>query len=190
MEGRINGRRGRGRPRTMWTDNIKEWTKISYNDCIRVAQDRERWRSRWYTMMMMMMWKRLVHRLAGPNRQYSVLACWQGSTDQYKLNACTEIFAHNLFCTKEAFLRVRRGGGEFLTKKSSAVSSMNFFFSQDVDSLSPTTVSLRCLVNTNFWSVPLRSPHTIHNSGWQSNCNTWPLDVYSKSDWVPPQKVV
>ena len=37
MEGRINGRRGRGRPRTMWTDNIKEWTEISYNDCIRVA---------------------------------------------------------------------------------------------------------------------------------------------------------
>ena len=29
MEGRIYGRRGRGRPRTMWTDNIKEWTKIS-----------------------------------------------------------------------------------------------------------------------------------------------------------------
>ena len=45
MEGRINGRRGRGRPRAMWTDNIKEWTKISYNDCIGVAQDRERWRS-------------------------------------------------------------------------------------------------------------------------------------------------
>ena len=45
MEGRINGRRGRWRPRTMWTDNIKEWTNISYNDCIRVAQDRERWRS-------------------------------------------------------------------------------------------------------------------------------------------------
>ena len=45
MEGRINDRRGRGRPRTMWTDNIKKWTKTSYNDCIRVAQDRERWRS-------------------------------------------------------------------------------------------------------------------------------------------------
>ena len=45
MEGRINGRGGRGRPRTMWTDNIKERTKKSYNDCIRVAQDRERWRS-------------------------------------------------------------------------------------------------------------------------------------------------
>ena len=43
-EGRINSRRGRGRPRTMWTDSIKEWTKI-YNDCIRVAQHRERWRS-------------------------------------------------------------------------------------------------------------------------------------------------
>ena len=28
MEGMINGRGGRGRPRTTWTDNIKEWTKI------------------------------------------------------------------------------------------------------------------------------------------------------------------
>ena len=45
IEGRIIGSRGRGRPRTMWTNNIKEWTKISYNDCMRVAQDRERWRS-------------------------------------------------------------------------------------------------------------------------------------------------
>ena len=45
MEGSIKGRRGRGRPRTMWTDNIKEWTKISYNDCISVAQDRQRWKS-------------------------------------------------------------------------------------------------------------------------------------------------
>ena len=45
MEGRLNGRRGQGRPRTMWTDNMKEWTKISYNDCIRVAHDRERLRS-------------------------------------------------------------------------------------------------------------------------------------------------
>ena len=45
MEGRINGKRGRGRPRQMWTDNITEWTKISYNDYIRVAQDRERWKS-------------------------------------------------------------------------------------------------------------------------------------------------
>ena len=45
MAGWINGRRGRGRPRTMWTDNIKEWTKMSYNECIRVVQDRERWRS-------------------------------------------------------------------------------------------------------------------------------------------------
>ena len=47
----------------MWMDNIKEWTKISYNDCIRVAQDRARWWSMtasrpvdygWHIMMMMM----------------------------------------------------------------------------------------------------------------------------------------
>ena len=41
-----------GRPRTMWTDNIKEWTKI-YNDCVRVAQDRERWRSMTADMLTM-----------------------------------------------------------------------------------------------------------------------------------------
>ena len=41
MDGRINGRRGRGKLRTIWTDNIKEWTKLPYNDYIRVAQDRE-----------------------------------------------------------------------------------------------------------------------------------------------------
>ena len=45
MKGMLNGRRGRGRPRRMWTDNIKKGAKISYNDCIRVAQDRERWKS-------------------------------------------------------------------------------------------------------------------------------------------------
>ena len=45
MEGRMNGKRGRGRPRTMWTDNIKKWTNLSYSDCIRAAQDRVRRRS-------------------------------------------------------------------------------------------------------------------------------------------------
>ena len=45
LEGRINGKRGRGRPRTMWMDNIKEWTKLNYNKSIRMAQDREKWRS-------------------------------------------------------------------------------------------------------------------------------------------------
>ena len=45
LEGRINGKRGRGRPRTMWMDNIKEWTKLNYNENIRMAQDREKWRS-------------------------------------------------------------------------------------------------------------------------------------------------
>ena len=60
MEGRINGRRGQGRPRTLWTDTIKEWTKIAHNDCIIVTKDRERWISmtagpvdyRWHTVMM------------------------------------------------------------------------------------------------------------------------------------------
>ena len=45
VEGKLNGKRGRDRPRTLWMDNIKEWTKLSYVDCVRKADDRERWKS-------------------------------------------------------------------------------------------------------------------------------------------------
>ena len=45
LEGKINGKRGRGRPRIMWMDNIGNWTKLSYAECIRMAQHREKWQS-------------------------------------------------------------------------------------------------------------------------------------------------
>ena len=45
LEGRINGKRSRGRPRTTWFDNIKEWTKLSYGECVRIAEKRQDWRS-------------------------------------------------------------------------------------------------------------------------------------------------
>ncbi|KAG1669601.1 NADPH oxidase 5 [Nymphon striatum] len=45
LEGKIQGRRGRGRPRTAWYHNIKEWTGMRYADCSRKAQNREEWRS-------------------------------------------------------------------------------------------------------------------------------------------------
>ncbi|KAG1679899.1 Sodium- and chloride-dependent glycine transporter 2 [Nymphon striatum] len=45
LEGKIHGRRGRGRPRTAWYHNIKEWTGMRYADCARKAQNREEWRS-------------------------------------------------------------------------------------------------------------------------------------------------
>ena len=45
LEGKIEGTRPRGRPRTEWTDNIKDWTKIpQYDELIRRAQDRKKWR--------------------------------------------------------------------------------------------------------------------------------------------------
>ena len=46
MEGRINGRRGRGRPRTMWTDNIKEWTKyhiMTVSEWHKIENDEDPW---------------------------------------------------------------------------------------------------------------------------------------------------
>ncbi|KAG1664789.1 Zinc finger protein 32 [Nymphon striatum] len=45
LEGKIQGRRGRGRPRTAWYHNIKEWMRMRYADCSRKAQNREEWRS-------------------------------------------------------------------------------------------------------------------------------------------------
>ena len=45
LEARIDGKRARGRPGSMWMDNIKDWLNISYNECKRNAESREKWRS-------------------------------------------------------------------------------------------------------------------------------------------------
>lgn len=44
LEGKVNGKRGRGRPRKRWFDNIKEWTGKSFVECKRLAQKRGDWR--------------------------------------------------------------------------------------------------------------------------------------------------
>lgn len=46
LEGRIDGRRSRGRPRRRWGDDIKEWSGQSLAQCTRMARDRSRWRNR------------------------------------------------------------------------------------------------------------------------------------------------
>ena len=45
LEGQINGRRQRGRPRAMWTNNITEWTEMQYSEAVRAAENRGRWRT-------------------------------------------------------------------------------------------------------------------------------------------------
>ena len=58
----LDGQRARGRPRTLWMVNIKEWTGRSYEQCNRRSADRVKWRiiygiqpstRRWNLMMMM-----------------------------------------------------------------------------------------------------------------------------------------
>ena len=44
LEGPLEGKRSRGRPRTEWMTNITEWTGMRYEDLVRLAQDREPWR--------------------------------------------------------------------------------------------------------------------------------------------------
>ena len=46
VDGQVQGKRGRGRPRTGWATNVHEWTEsTSYTEMVRKAQDRRAWRS-------------------------------------------------------------------------------------------------------------------------------------------------
>ncbi|GFS04178.1 endonuclease-reverse transcriptase [Elysia marginata] len=45
LEGKIEGKRGQGRPRRNWMDDVKEWSgSTSYGDTKRKAENREEWR--------------------------------------------------------------------------------------------------------------------------------------------------
>ena len=45
IQGKIEGRRGRGRPRICFFDNIKHWTDLGMSEVIQACHDRERWRN-------------------------------------------------------------------------------------------------------------------------------------------------
>ena len=45
LEGKIEGKRERGRPRATRMKNIKEWLGHTYNGCVRRAEYRNSWRS-------------------------------------------------------------------------------------------------------------------------------------------------
>ena len=45
LEGRVEGKRARGRPRYIWENNIKRWTGNSLTECTNGTRDRQRWRS-------------------------------------------------------------------------------------------------------------------------------------------------
>ena len=42
LEAGIDGKRGMGSPGTMWMDNIKDWLNVSYKECIRNGENREK----------------------------------------------------------------------------------------------------------------------------------------------------
>jgi hypothetical protein len=45
LEGKVNGTRGRGRPRDKWTSNITKWTGLQYHQAVGLAQQRKKWRA-------------------------------------------------------------------------------------------------------------------------------------------------
>ena len=44
-QGKIEGKRGRGRPKISYMDNMKQWIGMSMSDAIRACYDREGWRN-------------------------------------------------------------------------------------------------------------------------------------------------
>ena len=46
LEGKINGKRGKGKPRLTWMDNVLRWIKVgSYEDAKKLAEVRDSWRT-------------------------------------------------------------------------------------------------------------------------------------------------
>ena len=46
LEGKIRGKRAKGRPRRMWLDDVRQWTVLKdCNEVKRNAEDREAWRA-------------------------------------------------------------------------------------------------------------------------------------------------
>ena len=43
LEGKLNGKRPRGRPRNNWFGDIREWTELSTYECTSMAADRHLW---------------------------------------------------------------------------------------------------------------------------------------------------
>jgi len=44
MQGTMPCARRRGRPRTVWMDNIKTWTGLPVEESVRMTEDRDKWR--------------------------------------------------------------------------------------------------------------------------------------------------
>ena len=44
VEGKQEGRRGQGRPKTVFLDNIKEWTGMKSHQAFQATLDRDGWR--------------------------------------------------------------------------------------------------------------------------------------------------
>jgi len=45
MQGTMPGACRRGRPHTVWMDNIKTWTGLPVEESIRMTEDRDKWRN-------------------------------------------------------------------------------------------------------------------------------------------------
>jgi len=44
LEGKIRGKRAKGRPKRMWFDDVRQWTILKdYNEVKRNVEDREAW---------------------------------------------------------------------------------------------------------------------------------------------------
>ena len=50
LQGSVDGKRGRGRPRTTWLKNIVDWTGLATNDLHTYSMDRQKWKKTIYAV--------------------------------------------------------------------------------------------------------------------------------------------
>ena len=43
LEEKIKGKGGKGILRLIWSDNFNQWTRKNYEECVRTAENREKW---------------------------------------------------------------------------------------------------------------------------------------------------
>ena len=44
LQGKVEGKRSRGRPKAAWADNVKTWTGLTLHQAVQQAQNRKQWR--------------------------------------------------------------------------------------------------------------------------------------------------
>ena len=129
LQGTVEGRRRRGRPKKSWIDNIAEWTGKSFAETQAMAHDRQEWR---YEEVRHDAPLRLLAELRGQDKT---------NTDRFFLLQNFTFYSSSFFC-------------KILLLYSSFESNYFYFYSRSLQNklLASTLLVTRPAVGIRYWS--------------------------------------